>query len=271
MATIPEALAIAVQHHQAGRLPAAEQIYRRILAVEPNHADALHLLGVIAHQAGKDAIAVETIRRAIAANSTVVAFHINLANALKNQGKLRRSGRLLPPRTGTETGLCRSVHQPGQCLEGARQAGRSGGLLPPALELKPDFAEAHNNLGNLLTEQGRPDEALACYRRALELKPDYAEAHNNLGVVLKEQGKLDEAVACCRRALDLKPDYAEAHNNLGNALTELGKLDDAARLLRPGGPTEAGLCRGPLQPGQCAEAIRGSWTGPSPPTAGHWT
>ena len=45
MATISEALAIAIQHHQAGRLQAAEQIYRQILAVEPNHADAWHLSG----------------------------------------------------------------------------------------------------------------------------------------------------------------------------------------------------------------------------------
>ena len=61
MATIPEAFAIAIQHHQAGRLQAAEQIYRQILAVEPNHADAIHLLGVIAAQAGKHEDAVETL------------------------------------------------------------------------------------------------------------------------------------------------------------------------------------------------------------------
>ena len=61
MATISEALAIAIQHHQAGRLQAAEQIYRQILAVEPNHADAIHLLGVIAHQAGKHELAVQYI------------------------------------------------------------------------------------------------------------------------------------------------------------------------------------------------------------------
>ena len=53
---------IGLQHHQAGRLQAAEQIYRQILAVEPNHADAIHLLGVIAHQVRQDhAIAVEYI------------------------------------------------------------------------------------------------------------------------------------------------------------------------------------------------------------------
>jgi hypothetical protein len=40
MATISEALAIAIQHHRAGRLQAAEQICRQILAVELNRADA---------------------------------------------------------------------------------------------------------------------------------------------------------------------------------------------------------------------------------------
>ena len=62
MATIPEALAVAIQHHQGGRLQAAEQIYRQILAVEPNHADAIHLLGVIASQTGKHEAAIEYIR-----------------------------------------------------------------------------------------------------------------------------------------------------------------------------------------------------------------
>ena len=52
MATIPETLAIAVQHHQGGRLQVAEQLYRQVLQVEPKNADALHLLGVLAHQVG---------------------------------------------------------------------------------------------------------------------------------------------------------------------------------------------------------------------------
>ena len=57
MATISEALAIAIRHHQAGRLQAAERIYRQILQVEPNQAEAIHFLGVIAAQSGKHAAA----------------------------------------------------------------------------------------------------------------------------------------------------------------------------------------------------------------------
>ena len=83
MATISEALAIAVQHYQAGRLQAAEQICRQILQVEPNQADAIHLLGLIAHQAGKDDGAVQYIGRAIGLGGNVAAFHNSLGEAYR--------------------------------------------------------------------------------------------------------------------------------------------------------------------------------------------
>jgi tetratricopeptide (TPR) repeat protein len=198
MATISEALAIAIQHHQAGRQQAAEQIYRQVLAVAPNHPDAWHLLGVLAHQAGKHEVAVEYIGRAIGLKGNEAAFHSNLGNALRDQGKLDAAA-----------AYCRR-----------------------ALELKPDFPQAHNNLGSALKDQGKPDEAAACYRRALQLKPDYAEAHNNLGSALSDQGKPDEAAACYRRALQLKPDFAQANFNLGGALEEMGDLRGAEDSLR---------------------------------------
>jgi len=83
MATISEALAIAVQHHQAGRLQSAEQIYRQILQVESNQPDAIHLLGVIAHQEGMHEDAVTYIRHAIALKGDAVPFHNNLGEAYR--------------------------------------------------------------------------------------------------------------------------------------------------------------------------------------------
>jgi predicted O-linked N-acetylglucosamine transferase (SPINDLY family) len=193
MATIPEALAIAVRHHQAGRLDAAEQIYRQVLAVAPHQADAWHLLGVIAHQAGRHEEAVELISRAVQGNGTAAAFHNNLGEAYR---------------------ALRSFPAAVACYR-------------RALDLQPDYAEAHNNLGIVLQDLGEMDEALACFRHALDLNPDSAEAHNNLGNALRDLGRLDESLACCRRSLDLNPDNAQAHNNLGNALKDMGMLDEA--------------------------------------------
>ncbi len=232
MAMISKALATAVRHHRAGRLQAAEQIYREILHVEPNQADALHLLGLIAHQLGKHGMAVEYMGRAIALKGNVAAFHNNLGNALQDQGKLeeaatcyRRALELKPDHAEARNNLGNALKDQGKIDEAVACYRRT-------LELKPDYAEAHNNLGNALNGQRKLDEAVASYRRALELKPAYAEAHNNLGSALKDQGKLDEAIVCCRRALQLKPNCAEAHNTLGAVLREQGKLDDAVACYR---------------------------------------
>ena len=186
-------LAEGLRHHQAGRLPDAEACYRRVLAAEPEHADALHLLGVIAYQLKRHDVSVALIRQAIKQNGRNPFYFSHLGTALRDQGKLD------------------------EAIVAYRQA----------IGLKPDFAEAHSNLGNALRDQGKIAEAILAYRRAIGLKPDYAEAHSNLGNALRDEGELDEAIVAYRRAIGLKPDYAVAHSNLGNALRAQGKLDAA--------------------------------------------
>jgi protein O-GlcNAc transferase len=265
MATITEALAIAVEHHQAGRLQIAEEIYRRILAVEPNQPDALHLLGLVAHQVGRHDVAVEFIGRAIELEGSAAAFHNNLGNALMDLGRLdeavasyQRAMELKPDYAEAHKNLGIALHEQGRLTEAVacyqralqlkplaeahynlgialheqRQLGEAIACYQRALQLRPNLAEAHNNLGNALKDQGLLSESVACYQRALELKPDYAEAHNNLGGAFTDQGKLDEAVACYQRALEQKPDYAEAHNNLGIALKDQGQLAEAVASYR---------------------------------------
>ena len=232
MATISEALTIAIGHHQAGRRQAAEQIYRQILAVDPRHVDAIHLLGVMAHEAGQHEVAIEYIRQAIRLNETECLFHRNLGGVYRAAGRLteaidcfRRVLELTPNDAEAHNDLGSALKEHGQFEEAVAAYRR-------ALELTPDFAFAHNNLGNALKEQGKLEEAVTCLRRAIELKPDYAEAHDNLGNVLRGQKKPQEAVASYRRALELKPDDARVHNNLANALADQGKQDQAVACYR---------------------------------------
>ncbi len=261
MPTIPEALAVALQHHQAGRLREAEPIYRQILAADPNHHDAWHLLGVIACQDGRHQTGVECIRRALACRPTWPEAHYDLGNAWEIQGKLddaaaayQRARQLKPDfieahnNLGNVLKLQGKTDEAGACYRQALQwkpdyalAQYNLGLVcrdqgkmdeavasyQRALQLQPDFAEAQNGLGSVYKEQGKLDEAGACFQRALQLQPDFAEAHCNLGVVCHDQGKLDQAVACCLRALQLQPDCATAHYNLGTLFKDQGKLDEA--------------------------------------------
>ena len=97
MTTISEAMTLAVQHHQAGRLPAAEQLYRQVLAVEPIQPNALHLLGVIAWQIGKPEVAVGYISRAIKLNAMPTQFFI-ITSAMPS--RLRATRTTPSPATG---------------------------------------------------------------------------------------------------------------------------------------------------------------------------
>ena len=65
---LPVALAfeMAVRNHQAGQLQLAEQLYRQILQSEPQHAGALHFLGLIAYQTGNDEQAINYMTQALA-------------------------------------------------------------------------------------------------------------------------------------------------------------------------------------------------------------
>ncbi|MBI3056479.1 MAG: tetratricopeptide repeat protein [Betaproteobacteria bacterium] len=224
--SIPEAIQTAREHHQAGRLLQAEAIYRQILQAAPNHPDALHLLGVIAHQTGKNELAVELISKAISVNPSS-SMYCNLGFALNDQGKLdaavesyRKALSIKPDFAEAHSNLGIALQQQGK-LDAAIES------YQKAASIKPDFAEVHSNLGIALQQQGKLDAAVESYRKALSIKADFAEVHSNLGIALKDQGKLEAAIESYHKALSIKPNFAEAHSNLGNALKDQGKLDAA--------------------------------------------
>jgi predicted O-linked N-acetylglucosamine transferase (SPINDLY family) len=229
---VQEAFALALKHHQAGRLGEAERLYRQVLQADSRHADALHFLGVLAHQAGRNDMAVELIGKAIAQDGGVPAFHNNLGNALKAQGKFQEAAAAYTYALSLKPDNVAAHYNLGVALQAQGKLPEAAAAYRRALSHKPDHAEAYNNLGNVLHAQGKPEEALAAYSLALTHKPDLAEAHGNLGNVLKAQGKWDEAAASYQRALALKPQYAEAHSNLGNVLLEKDELDEAVTAYR---------------------------------------
>jgi predicted O-linked N-acetylglucosamine transferase (SPINDLY family) len=195
---ISKALDTAWKHCQAGQLQEAEQFYLQILQVDPNHVDALHSLGVIAGQTGRNDLAVDYLQAVLRFKPDFAAAHNNLGNVLFQQGKFP------------------------EAVASYRQA----------LRIKPDYAEAHNNLGHALQEGGQFADAEASLGQALHLKPDYAEASHNLAIALAKQGRLEEAEAANQHALRLKPDFTDARVSLGNLLKDQGRLDDASAAYR---------------------------------------
>jgi protein O-GlcNAc transferase len=216
--TLQQQLASGLSHHQAGRLAEAEKIYRQVLAKQPNHAAALHLLGMLAAQVGQLDAAVELIRQAIRLKPDFAEAHNNLGNALKGKKQIDEAIASYRQAIRLKADYAEAYYNLGNALQYKQQLDEAIAALGQAVRLKPDLAEAHCNLGHALQSKRQPDEAIASLRQAIRLKPDFAEAHAILGNALKDTGQLDEAIASYRQAIRLKPDYELAHGNLIYAL-----------------------------------------------------
>ena len=217
----------AMQHHQRGQLAEAEVIYRQILALDPRHADGLHLLGTLCHQLGREEMALEFIGKAIALDKHHAAYHSNLGTVLQALGRFeeaassyRRALMLMPEMAEASMNL-------GTILQAQGKLGEAESRYRKALALRPKLAEVHVNLGIILKAQGKLDEAAQCHERALGLRPEFSQAWYNLGGVLQAQGKLDEAATVYQRALTLRPGVAEVYSDLGNTLLAQKNVDGA--------------------------------------------
>jgi len=190
--------AAAVQHFQGRRLDEAERACRDVLTFDRNHAQALHLLGLIAHQSGRPDAALDFIGRALALDSRNADCEFNMAQVLRALGR-------------TEEAI---TH------------------LTRATELRRDYAAAHLALADIHLQLGRFAEAAPRYRRALALQSAPAESYSNFGVALAGLGHWDEAAAQYRRALALKPELIDVYRNLGRILLAQGNVTEALALTR---------------------------------------
>jgi predicted O-linked N-acetylglucosamine transferase (SPINDLY family) len=230
--TLDEAVQAALQRHRLGHLQQAETIYRQVLAADPNHADALHLLGVLAHQVGHHAPAVEMISRAAQLKPNVAEIRSNLGEAFRASGAFDRAEASYRAAIAIDAGFIDAYNNLGSMRLSQNRVDEAIEVFQAAIARNPRHAGAQSNLGIALAQQQRLDEAIAAFETALSIQPDYAEASNNLALALFTQGRFEDAIAFLQRALTLAPHYADAHNNLGQVLQATGLVAEAIAALR---------------------------------------
>lgn len=158
--SIDKALSLAVKNHKEGRLHEAEVIYRKILEKEDN-PDALHLLGVIAHQIGKHEDSVNYISKAIQLKSDCAIYYSNLGMAYEALGKEEESAK----------------------------------NFAMALKINSEHENAHlacYNLGIFFKDKGKIMESLEYFNKAVELDKNFFEARWNRSLILLLLGRFKE-------------------------------------------------------------------------------
>ena len=194
--SLDEAASIAVVLQQNEQLAAAADIYRSILEVAPDHADALHFSGVLAHQQEQSEQAVALIERSLELEPGRADWHSNLGIVLQDRLELD------------------------EAIAAYRRA----------IALDPNHANAHNNLGVVLRAKGTLVEAEAAYRAAIRIDPEHSDAYNNLGVLLHSLKRSHEAAVCFSKVITLRPKDPEARRLLALAYCTIGEVDKAVEI-----------------------------------------
>jgi predicted O-linked N-acetylglucosamine transferase (SPINDLY family) len=260
-ASIPQLIDAATKLQQAGRLAEAENFCRQILADQPDHPQALHVLAVVLHQTNRNDQALELIQRAVARKSTDAEFRNSMGVMLMAAQRpkeameaFQQAIKLHPAFPGALTNLANLLLDAGRWEEAAMSARKAIALAPrlteaysllgaamfiggridesiaasqKALTLDPNSYQALGNLGNSMMVSGRIDDAIKIYRQTVAKHPNAAGGWSNLGNALQQRAMTEEALFACTKATQLDPNLADAHNNLGNVYKDLAQMDIA--------------------------------------------
>jgi tetratricopeptide (TPR) repeat protein len=255
---------LAWQHQQAGRLNEAETICRQLLTQDPNHAPALHLLGVIAKLTGNDDAALELLGRCVAVAPNDGFAQSNLGNLFRDKGRFELALAAYRRAIALQPDFAAAFYNMGMCHWQMNQDDQAIANLRQAIQLSPGMTSAWFGLATVLKEAGQIDPSIAACKKAIELNPNAAGYHYALADAheLKSPPEHERAIAAYRRAIQLDPNYADARCDLAVALAALGRgaeseaaLTDAAA--HGAKPALVALTRGRIlqRAGQSEKAI----------------
>jgi predicted O-linked N-acetylglucosamine transferase (SPINDLY family) len=217
----------AIAHYQAGRRTEAEAAYRQILSLNPQHADALHNLGVLFFESGNHALALDLINRAIAVNPGKWEYFSNLGLVLLNMG--RNEETIIPYKRSLELhpGNLMVCHNLGSAFQKLGRFEEAIAFYSQALHLDPNSADTWLNCGQAMGARGRTEEAIKAFNKFALLRPDSPVADYHLGMALFQDGQYNQCIDPLFRALTKKPDDPEIHDTLGMALHAVGRVGEA--------------------------------------------
>jgi len=214
MGTIEATLQQAISHHRSDDFSRAGDLYLEVLNQSPEQPDALHFLGVLRHQQGRDDEAIGLIERSLAKAPSYVDAWNNLGNVYRSTNRIDEAG------SAYRQALALNDRHPGAwnnlamilCLERSYKAALEA--HERVIELAPELADAYYNYANTLRAYGDPDEAMSAYRKTIALNPTHSQGNVRIGYLLQRLGRRKEAEGILRDWVSVDPDNATARHML---------------------------------------------------------
>ena len=189
---LKETFTSAYQNHIQNKLGKAEDLYKQVLKVSPDHFQSIFLLGSLLIQKRNFNPAVKLLKKAITLNTKFAdAFH-NLGFAFVEMGEIE---------------------------EGIK-------FFNKTIEINPKHQDVYYNLGNAMKQMGELKKSKDYYLKSIEIQSK-SNAHNNLGNIYKQLGEFKKAIDSYNKAIEISSNNLNAHFNLGNIYKQLADFNKA--------------------------------------------
>ena len=169
---IKQNFSIAIKNHKNSNFQIAENLYKKILQINPNHFETIYHLGILLGQKKRFDLAKPLLKKAIQIQPENAMIHNNLGNM---QGELGEYSKAIIS-------------------------------YEKAIQIQPNYLDAHYNFGLVLQKLGKYQKAISSYEKAIEIQPNYAMAYNNLGILFQDLGEYQKAINFYKIAVKNEPE-----------------------------------------------------------------
>ncbi len=222
----------ALTAQKGGDLENAIAKYDHALSLDPEHAEALHFLGLCHHQKGDHDKAIPLLVSAVTKRPDIEMFHFNLGLVQSAAGDLASATATFANMFETGVRSPELLNAYAVALKNSGDWEMSEHVFRMLLADHPKSIDGHYNLGNLYLRQGRAGEAQRLFEAAMALAPDHPDITKNYAAAVQRSGETARAQAILEDHLKVSPNDAGALINLGVIYRQIGRLTDATALLR---------------------------------------
>ncbi len=227
-----KAMGDAQRSFRSGDPARAEAILRQVLAADPLHLDAMHLMAAVMIARQQLEPAAQLLRKVVKLNPAHVAARTDLGEVLRRlkqfkdaEGHLLDVLKLKPRMEGAWLNLG-NVYLSDNRMRDAEKAYKQ------ALKFGPKMAEAAGNLSFVQLSLGLPVEAAASARKAISLQPGNARHHSKLALALDRMADEQGALAAHKKAEELAPESIQIRMDRARSLSQFGHMDEAIAAYR---------------------------------------
>ena len=210
-----------------GRYEQAVEEFKKAIELDPDSADAHHLLGLAYLKTDTRVRALEELREAIRLRPEWVEAHYDLARAYYDFGDYKNAASSFEEAIRLRPDFFAALIDLGATYQHSGLHTKSAEVLRRAVLLRPDHLDAKVALGNALLLSAQPQEAIEVLEQVVRLSPENALAYSLLGEAYRSLGKFQEALTALNQALRISPEDSVALNYLGMLFESLDRQQDA--------------------------------------------